>query len=437
VNLTAKAVAVLVLPAGKDDVIHFDDRLAGFGYRLRRGGGGEVRRSWVAQYRRAGGTRRVLLGSAEVLNAEKARAAATKVLAEVALGRDPQADRIDRREKDQLTMRGVVDEYLSARQPTLRQRTFTEVRRYLTGRYFRPLHGIPIDKITRKDIAARLVTITRESGSITAARARATLGTFYTWCLRMGLVEHNPTIGVIQPEDTKGRSRVLSDAELATVWVAGDDDFGKIVKLLVLTGCRRQEVGGMRWSELDAEAGTWTIPAERSKNGRAHELPLPPDAWDIINGVPPMASRDQLFGTRAPGGFVYWSEGKRRLNARLGAAVAPFVLHDLRRTVATRMADLGVQPHIIEQILNHQSGHKAGPAGIYNRSSYDREVRAALALWADHVRVLVEGGERLVHLFPRDRGELSGTAQTGRLNARSASPPEKALRIFEPIKNLT
>jgi integrase len=402
-NLTAKAVAALVLPAGKDDAIHFDDRLAGFGYRLRRRtNDGPVRRSWVAQYRRAGGTRRMLLGSAEVLNAEQARAAATKVLAAVALGEDPQADRIDRRAKDQLSIRGVVDEYLSARQPALRTRTFTEVRRYLTGSYFKPLHGMPVDKIERRDIAARLVAITRESGSITAARARATLGAFYTWCLRMGMVEHNPTIGVIRPEDTKGRSRVLSDAELAAVWRAADDalgELGRIVRLLILSGARRQEVGGMRWSELDGDAGTWTVPAERSKNARAHSLPLPPAAWEIIAGVPRMASREQLFGTRAAAGFTHWSEGKQRLDARLGATVAPFVFHDLRRSVATHMADLGVQPHIIEQILNHQSGHKRGPAGIYNRSSYEREVRATLALWADHMRALVAGEERKVLLL--------------------------------------
>ena len=102
---------------------------------------------------------------------------------------------------------------------------------------------------------------------------------------------------------------------------------------------------------------------------------------------------------RAATGFVDWHVGKRALDRTLGDAVAPFLLHDIRRTVATRLADLGVQPHVIEQILNHQGGHKSGVAGIYNRSSYTNEVRAALGLWADHVRALVEGGERKVLAF--------------------------------------
>jgi integrase len=125
----------------------------------------------------------------------------------------------------------------------------------------------------------------------------------------------------------------------------------------------------MRWSELDEARGTWTLPAARAKNNHAHTLPLPPAAWAIINSAPRLAARDHLFGVRAERGFSTWALAKSDLDGRLGGAVAHFVLHDLRRTVATKMADLGVQPHIIEEILNHRGGHKAGIAGIYNRSS--------------------------------------------------------------------
>ena len=113
----------------------------------------------------------------------------------------------------------------------------------------------------------------------------------------------------------------------------------------------------------------------------------------IIKDVPRMAGRDQLFGQRA-NGFTGWSRGKAALDAR--SRVKNWTTHDIRRSVATRMADLGIGPHIIEQILNHQSGHKSGVAGIYNRSSYEREVRAALALWEDHIRTLVAGGKRKI-----------------------------------------
>jgi integrase len=194
----------------------------------------------------------------------------------------------------------------------------------------------------------------------------------------------------------------LNDAELAAVWRAsGGDEYGKIVKLLILTGARRAEIGGLRWSELDADAGTWTLPGERAKNKHAHMLPLPAVAWDIINSAR-LAHRDQLFGVSAEEGFTDWGGGKIALDDRLlGKMTEPWTVHDIRRTVATRMADLGVQPHVIEVVLNHQSGHKRGVAGTYNRSSYEREVRAALALWADHLSVLVEGGERKVVSFPQ------------------------------------
>jgi integrase len=193
---------------------------------------------------------------------------------------------------------------------------------------------------------------------------------------------------------------VLSDGELAAIWRAcNDDEYGKIVRLLILLGSRRGEVGGMCWSEIDLDRATWTLPAKRSKNGRKHELPLMPTALDIIAGVPRMVSRDSLFGERA-GHFTSWARNKPELDKRSGVTEPPWTVHDIRRSVATRMADIGITPHIIEEILNHVSGHKGGVAGIYNRSSYDREVRAALALWSDHVRMLIEGGERKVLSFP-------------------------------------
>jgi integrase len=128
---------------------------------------------------------------------------------------------------------------------------------------------------------------------------------------------------------------------------------------------------------------------------------LPPAAWDIIDTVPRMAHRDHLFGVRAERGFVCWGAAKADLDAKLGDRVAPWTLHDLRRTVATRMADLGIAPHIIEEVLGHsRSGHKRGVAGVYNRASYAREVKAALALWADHMRALAQGSKRKVISFP-------------------------------------
>jgi integrase len=397
-KLDAKTVAALTLPPGKTDAIHFDGELKGFGYRLRLGANGKLRRSWVAQYKRTQATRR-LSQSVEKLSAEQARGWAKKVLAKVALGEDPQADRIDRRGKDRLTMRGVIDEYLAAKQREVRPRTLRSVTRYLTGDYFKPLHTMPVDKVSRKDIASRLLVITREHSSIVAARARAALATFFVWAMQCGLVEHNAIVGTIKPKEGTPRERVLSDVELTAIWRAcQDNDHGRIVRLMILLGARRQEVGGMGWSEIDTERGVWVLPTNRSKNKRAHSSPLMPMAREIIEGVPHMVSRDLLFGVRAGTGFSAWDKGKQALDARSG--VANWVLHDIRRTLSTRLHDLGVAPHVVEQILNHQ-GHRGQVGGTYNKSFYEREVRAALALWEDHIRTLVEGGERkVVHIAP-------------------------------------
>jgi integrase len=396
VKITRETVAGLTLADGKKDSIHFDDALPGFGLRLRRSGD-KVLRSYVAQYKRARQTRRILLGSADVLSAEKARAAAKHVLAKVALGEDPQQQRVDRREKDRLTLRGVVADFLAAKEEEVRPKTYAQLERYLTGPHFKPLHAMPVDTVTRRDVAARLVVIKREHGATSAVRARTALSSTYTWAMKQGLVESNPTINAGELPPSKARERVLSDEELVKIWNATDRPYGydRIVRLLLLTAARRQEVGSMSWGEI--KDGVWTIPAHRAKNGKAHALPLLPMAAGVIASVPRIVGREALFGTKGTGFFGGFSRCKQDLDKR--CRVSDWHLHDLRRTAATKMADIGVLPHVIEAVLNHHGGHKAGVAGIYNRSTYEREVRNALALWEDRVRALAEGGEQKILSF--------------------------------------
>jgi integrase len=398
-KLDSKTVAILSLPPGKTDTIHFDSALPGFGYRLR-ASGSEVRTSWVVQYRHAGVSRRLLLGSAEVLSADQARTAAKKVLAKVALGEDPQAEKKNHRERNTHSLKALVADYLAWKETSgVRARTLAEVRRYLLGSYFRPLHSMPVDHITRRDVAARVLAIARESGAVTASRARTALQSMFVWSMQNGLAESNPLVGTVAPKEAKPRERVLNDYEIGTIWrEAGEDDFGRIVQLLILTGQRRTEVGGLRWQEIDLDRGVWSIPASRTKNGRQHTVPLSSLALDVIRSTPRIVGREHLFGERAAG-FTSWSRPKRLLEARLGDKVAQWSLHDLRRTAATRMCDIGVAPHVVEELLNHHSGHRSGIAGVYNRSRYEREVKAAVSLWADHVRTLVEGSERKVLAF--------------------------------------
>ena len=152
-------------------------------------------------------------------------------------------------------------------------------------------------------------------------------------------------------------------------------------------------------SEIDFDRATWTIPAERAKNGREHTLPLGSLALEIIRSVPQIVGRDTLFGTRTDKGFTSWAEHKKQLDARLGDQVRPWTLHDLRRTCATRLGDLGAEPHIIEALLNHQSGHKRGVAGVYNKSKYTVAVKNAVAMWNNHIIGLIE--PKVIPIRPR------------------------------------
>lgn len=381
------------LPAGKADVIHFDDELTGFGLRLRRGSGGKVIRNWIVQYRdQAHRSRRVLIGAVEKLAPHDARKAAKKVLAAVALGGDPQGDKARARQESARSVRSVVDAYLDARRSELRPVSLRVTRLYLAGPYFRSLHPLGIASVTRADVASAVRSIVGKHSATTAAAARRALSAFFSWAIAEGLLGNgaNPIDGSFSPEGPAARDRVLSNDELAAIWRAClDNDFGKIAKLLILLGSRRQEVGGMRWSEIDLDTGLWSLPAERSKNHRPHAIILPASALEIVRSVPSV--RDTLFGDRSGAGFTNWSRDKQQLNQRLSGAVKPWRLHDIRRSVATHMADLGVEPHVIEACLNHFGGHRAGVAGVYNRASYSAAIERALQRWAAHVDELVNG----------------------------------------------
>jgi integrase len=358
------------------------------------------RRTWIIQYRIKFKQRRLTIGDAEKLDADGARKIAKDKLADTVKGIDPAQEKQAERDRAGVTLRSVIDLYLKARQPELRPISFKEIERNLT-KYWRPLHAEPIDAIARAKIAAELRKIVDNHGPIAAARCRIALSSLYTWALKEGLsqLDDNPVTFTNDPgKGAKARERVLTDAELAAVWNAcGDDEHGIIIRLLILTGQRRDEVGSMSWPELEARP-KWRIPGARTKNHRDHELTLPALAWDIIDGVPRRHGNQYLFGRKH--GYTSWSPTKHALDQRSG--VTGWTVHDLRRTVATRMADLEIAtlPHVIEALLNHVSGFRRGVAGVYNRSRYEREIRNALAAWADHIRAISTGGERRIVSFP-------------------------------------
>lgn len=396
-RLTQKTFQSVILPSGMTDKIFFDDALPGFGLRIREGG----KRTWIAQYRAGASQRRVTLGTVETLDAEAARRAAKDVLAKVHLGQDPQADKIEARKPKprEFTVGDAIERYLRVAEQRLKPSTYYGVDLHLR-KHWKELHIHDLRKVERRHVAAELGKIATNSGPVGANRSRAALSSFFTWAMGDGLADANPVIGTNKATDEIARDRVLNDGELGLIWRnAGGGDYGAIVRLLILTGQRREEVGGMLWSELDLAAGVWRIGAARTKNARLHDVPLSAAAVSTLKGLTPREGRDRVFGA-GDGSFSGWSKGKSALDSRVtkalrqtdeAAKLTPWRLHDLRRTCATRMADLGVLPHVIEAVLNHVSGSRAGVAGVYNRSTYAAEKKAALTLWGDHVRDLVQG----------------------------------------------
>ena len=271
------------LAANLTEEFIWDADLEGFGLRLRRRSNGELQRTFVAQYRNDGRTRRVTLGSARKLTLAQAREAARKILARATLGADPQSERAAKRLRAARTFHTAVEAYLAGRADALRPSSLRVAKLYLTGPYFRPLHALGIADITQADVAACLTTVARQHSAQTAAAARRSVSALFRWSIEEGWITTNPVIGTRRPGRPQSRDRVLSNQELAAVLRACDDsgEFGIVVRLLVLLGSRRQEVGSMRWSELDLVAGTWTLPAERSKNHRSHTIGLPPTVLKI------------------------------------------------------------------------------------------------------------------------------------------------------------
>ena len=386
-KLTQKVIAGLTLPDGKAEAIFFDETLAGFGLRLRAGGS----RTWIFQYKQGLKQRRMAIGSFLAVRAEQARQIAEGLHAKVHLGHDPAGDKLEGRVRAAEIMGAVLKAYMPHARARQRDSTLKETERHLLE-YCKPLHGLQIAKIDRRAIAARLGEIAATSGSVTSNRVRSSLSAFFAWCLRQGLLDTNPVIGTGR-EAEASRSRVLDDSELRSIWNGlKNNDFGAIVKLLILTGQRAGEIAGLRWSEVRKDA--IVLPPERTKNARQHTVPLSEPVRAILGAQTPRQDRDFIFG-RTGRPFSGWSKSKRELDERIremtGGSLSPWTLHDLRRSAVTHMADLGVQPHVIEATLNHVSGHKAGVAGVYNRSLYEAEKCGALNLWAEHVVAIVEG----------------------------------------------
>src|SRR5215467_14438474 len=231
--------------------------------------------------------------------------------------------------------------------------------------------------------------IVSESGAVSANRALAALSGLCGWAIEQEYLSGTNPTSDIKPLHQNCRDRMLSEEELVEVWLAaGDDEFGRIVKLLMLTGQRRMEIGGLEWAEIRLQRALIDLPERRTKNHKRHLVPLCEPALALLGESPENPPR-HMFGN-----FVSWSRGKadldKRIAKRRGAPLEPWTLHDLRRSFVTTMNELGfAEPHIVEVIVNHISGHKSGVAGKYNRAQYLEQRRDALDKWGRYLTGLV------------------------------------------------
>ncbi len=373
----------------KPDHFAWDDKLPGFGIRTRDG-----RRTYVVQYKLGAQQRRMTIGSTAKLTREQAVKEAKKIFGKVAAGEDPQgakkAARFAATATD--TFGAVAEQFLAYQAGQLRPSTLSAVKRYLLE-YFKQLHGLKIDAVPRREIASILKTISNNHGPVAADRACSAISSLFAWAMREGLIEATPVSNMNKYAGTTSRDRVLKDKELAAIWLAvGDDDYGRIIKLLILTGQRRDEIAGLHRDEIGD--GVLEIPGERTKNHKPHIVPLSDAARLIIEHQTKKTNRAKIFG-RGEGGFSGFSKAKKELDAKL-PGIKPWTVHDIRRSVATGMAELKdkddnplIEPHIIEAVLNHVSGYRSGVAGVYNKAAYLGPKTVALNLWTNYLKVVV------------------------------------------------
>jgi integrase len=351
-------------------------------------------KGWAVRYRHQGVPRKLTLGSYPALGLKDARELGAKALRTVAEGRDPGREKILARAAKADSIDRIVEEFLERHvRRSNRPRTGQETERLLRQHVLPRWRGRMVHEVTRRDVLDVLDRVVDSGAPIAANRVLAAARKFFNWCVARDILAASPCAGVKPPTAERARDRVLSDDELRLVWQAAvklGGTFGPLVKLLALTGQRRDEVARMRWDELDFDARLWTLPPARTKNNQPHEVPLSKAALAVLQKVSRITESPFVLTTNGGASPASgYSKNKRRLDALLPADVPPWRLHDLRRTCASGLARLGINLPVIEKVLNHASGSFAGIVGVYQRHSFADEKRAALETWSDFISDLV------------------------------------------------
>ncbi len=413
VKLSDTTVAALICPPGRKDIMFLDAALKGFGLRVTPGGA----KVFLFQYRVGNAVRRHRLGEWPTITVAKARKAAEGHRGAVGGGGDPAAERRAKAAAegerkalakataaaDAFTFGKLVDGWettgLAHRRQSYREDATNRVRIY-----FAALLDRPAAKLVRGDVLPVIDQVERVRGMVSARRGLSYARAAFGWAVKRDLVEGNPFEKIAAPGKETARERVLTVDELRAIWRAAstmEGVAGAYLRVLLLTLQRREEVARMRWVELSADRSTWTVPADRAKNGKAHLVHLAEPVRVALAGLHRLKGNPHVFPGRrggSIGGFSHMKDellrvmagavpiqpGRRRAKAPDSVA-ADWRFHDFRRTGVTMLANLGVAPHVADKLLNHVTGTIQGVAAVYQRAEFLAERKAALEAWAAHV----------------------------------------------------
>lgn len=416
-KITKRTVDALI--ASRSEGFLWDDGIKGFGAKITKSGAV----SYILQFRMGGreaSTRRYTIGShGSPWTPATAREEAQRLFLLIAQGIDPvEVEKQRRREAVDLAFSNYAERF--------ERSCVGRGWKVLVARSFRihvkPVLGSkPLPKITRSDVVA---VFDRMPDCQVANRRNvfAVLRRMFRWAVSRGDIDRSPMEGMETPPAVKARDRWLSDQELARIWEHAPKThhcFGPIVRLLIVTGQRREEVSSLSWEELEQFERMWTLPGDRAKNGEPNRIPLNELAVAVLDAVAGKSTwprRGKVFSTSTGGGFTGYHKGKEKLDRMVaedgGDPIAPWRLHDLRRTLATGFQRLGVRFEVTEAVLNHVGGSRAGVAGIYQRHDWKAEKREALDLWNNHV----------VSILAKADGVINGV-NFGKAHSDIAAPP--------------
>lgn len=366
-------------------------------------------KGWAFRYRFQGKPTRLVIGAYPELTLAKARQAVSEARDKLDLGEDPAAEKRAAKAappvpvapapaKPADTFANVLSDY--SKRHLSKLRSGTEAKRVLERHCLPKWQDTLLADIKRRDVIDLLDDLTEAGKDTTANRVRVLLSGLFGWAAERDIIEVSPIIGTKPPAKEQSRDRVLSDDELRWLWIAAGQvgqPWLQLIRLLILTGQRRGEVSKMHDDEVNGD--TWRLPASRTKNGRAHDIPLSKPARALLDGL-------ERFGpwictTTGTEPFSGFSKGLRVVNAKMAEIAADergepvniprWTLHDIRRTVATGMARAGIAVRVTEAVLNHVSGTAGGIVSVYQRHDYADEKRAALEAWGRMVDGIVNG----------------------------------------------